>query len=153
VFLLGYRLTHFLALDNRREEIVEKFLQDNKPFTRERAEMEVDKFLMDAEMMSAYINYEKRKASGSLREEAEDNLSNPNIWATYLAWFFGVFAFNYFRKTYIDPKFASGEWEEIHIKLPFFSGGEDSAAETAVQTVSSVQNAIDVISDTVTSAM
>lgn len=63
---------------------MEKFKRDNSGFTQERAEMEVDKFLMDAEMMSAYINYEKRKASGSLREEAEANLSNPRIWATYV---------------------------------------------------------------------
>lgn len=116
--------------------------------------MEVDKFLMDAEMMSAYINYEKKKASGSLREEAEANLSNPRIWSTYLAWFFGIFFFNYFRKTYIDPKFASGEWEEIHIKLPFSGGGADTAAdavssvaETTTQTLASVQSAIDTISD------
>ena len=123
------------------------FLQDNKSFTRERAEMEVDKFLMDAEMMSVYINYQKKKASGAL-QEIGDNVSNPNIWNTYLTWFLAFFAFNYVRKIYIDPKFASGEW-----KVPFFSGGEDSAAETVVQTVSSVQSVIDTISDTVTAAM
>jgi len=134
-----------------RDEIVEKFIRDNNGFTQERAEMEVDKFLMDAEMMSAYINYEKRKASGSLRQEAEANLSNPKIWGTYAAWFFGIFFFNYFRKTFIDPKFASGEWEEIHIGLPnFFGGGGDdatadavsSAAETTTQTLASAINTI-----------
>lgn len=142
-----------LPLDSR-DEIVEKFMRDNTSFSQERAEAEVDKFLMDAEMMSAYINYEKKKASGSLREEAEANLSDPRIWSTYLSWFFGIFFFNYFRKTYIDPKFASGEWEEIHIKLPFMGGGGEAAdavttsmAETTTQTLASVQNAIDTISD------
>jgi len=111
--------------------------------------MEVDKFLMDAEMMSAYINYEKKKASGALQAEAEANLSGPRILSTYATWFIGFFFFNYFRKKYIDPKFASGEWE-----LPFGGGGGDtapadavtSAAETATHTLASVHGAIDTIS-------
>lgn len=132
---------------------MEIFLRDNKSFDQARAEMEVDKFLMDAEMMSAWINYEKKKASGSLRE-AEAEVSNP--WGTYVAWFFGIYFLSYLRKKYIDPKFASGEWEEIHLSLPFLGGGGDSAAadavtssvaETTTQTLADVQSAIDTISD------
>lgn len=132
-------------------------MRDNKSFTQERAELEVDKFLMDAEMMSAYINYEKKKASGSLRQEADANQSNPSFWSTYGVWFIGFFAFNYFRKLYIDPKFTSGEWEGIHINLPFSGGGggevtdavTTSMTETTIQTLASVQSAIDTISDAI----
>lgn len=121
-------------------------MEDNKAFTQERAEMEVDKFLMDAEMMSAYINYEKRKAAGTL-QEGEAEPSTP--WSTYVTWFFGVYFLNYMKRTYVDPKFASGEWT-----LPFGGGGTDaaadavtSAADTATQTLTSVQGAIDTLSD------
>ena len=120
-------------------------MQDNKAFTQERAEMEVDKFLMDAEMMSTYINYEKRKASGAL-QEGEANPSTP--WSTYVTWFFGFYLLNSLRRTYVDPKFASGEW-----KLPFGGGGDaatdavTSVADTATHTLASVQGAIDTISD------
>lgn len=112
---------------------------------------------MDAEMMSAYINYEKKKASGSLRQEAEANLSDPAVIATYAAWFFGVFFLSSLRKKFIDPKFESGEWEEIRIKLPFSGGGGDadtavdavtsSLADTTTHTLASVHHAIDSISD------
>ena len=134
-----------------RDEIIAMFMRDNNSFTQERAEEEVDRFLMDAEMMSAYINYQKKKASGSLGGEAEGN--SPGL-STLLTWFAGFYFLSYFRRSFIDPKFESGEWKGIHFTLPFSGGGSEAAdavttsmAETTTQTLASVQHTIDTISD------
>ena len=67
IFVCHVRLSsHFLFTAFSRDDMIAIFKRDNNSFTQERAELEVDKFLMDAEMMSAYINYQKKKASGSL---------------------------------------------------------------------------------------
>jgi hypothetical protein len=136
---------------------VEKILQDNKSFARERAEMEADKFLMDAEMLSLYINYEKNKNSMDLREEEGKNpLQSFSIFGIYAAWIVGGFAFSYIKKTFIQPKFDSGEWEPVDFG-GFFGKGAQVAADSvssAVDTaVPSMAGAIDTISDAATSAM
>lgn len=131
LFLLVY---HF-----SREDIIEKFLRDNKGFDRERAETEADKFFLDAEMIMAYINYEKRKATSpqDLKQEAIDNITDPRTIATYAAWIVGGAGFSYVRKYVIDPKFASGEWEPIHINIGGMFG--DKSAET----VDAIQSTVD----------
>lgn len=140
----------------RREDLVETFLRDNKSFTRERAEMEVDKFLMDGEMITVYINYKKNDGSMSLREEEAKTNPLTSLLSIYAAWVVGGFALSYIRKTFINPKFESGEWEPIDIG-GFFGKGADAAADSissAVETAApSVASAIDTISDAATSAL
>jgi hypothetical protein len=142
----------------RREDLVEKILRDNNKFARERAEMEADKFLMDAEMLSLYINYEKNKDSVDLREEEGKNpLQSFSIFGIYAAWLVGGFAFSYIKKTFIQPKIDSGEWEPIDFGGGFFGKGADVAADSVSSAVDaatpSVASAIDTISDAATSAM
>ena len=50
-------LTHL----GTRDDLVAKFLKDNKKFDQERAEAEVDKFMMDREMVEKYIAWEIKK--------------------------------------------------------------------------------------------
>ena len=118
-----------------KDDIIQKLLRDNKGFSRDRAEQEVDKFLMDAEMVTAYIRFEKGKESRDLKAEAEQQLSDPKTLATYAAWIVGGAGFGYVRKTIIEPKFASGEWQEIHISLPGMT-----PVEAIQQTVDSATN-------------
>jgi hypothetical protein len=138
----------------RREDLVETFLRDNNSFTRERAEMEVDKFLMDGEMITVYINYKKNEGSMSLREE--EAKKKPDPLTVILTLYAGWVGSGFVKKTYIDPKFESGEWEPIDIG-GFFGPGADAAADSissAVETAApSVSSAMDTISDAATSAM
>jgi hypothetical protein len=119
--------------------------------------MEADKFLMDAEMLSLYINYEKNKNSMDLREEEGKNpLQSFSIFGIYAAWIVGGFAFSYIKKTFIQPKFDSGEWEPVDFG-GFFGKGAQVAADSvssAVDTaVPSMAGAIDTMSNAATSAM
>ena len=85
----------------------------------ERAAVEVDKFMMDGEMVSSYIRFEKKKAEPKdLRAEAEANLSDPSTWGVYAIWIVGGAGFALLKNLVIEPKYASGEWQEIHIALP-----------------------------------
>jgi len=115
-----------------------KFQRDNKGMSEEQSDEEVSKFLMDAEMVNAYIKFEKDKIENppDLRAEAEQNLSDPKTIATYAAWLIGGGSFGYIRKEIIEPKYASGEWEELHIQLPFQGKAEEIAE--AAKAVSSI---------------
>jgi hypothetical protein len=146
-----YRLNISFRFAYRREDLVETFLQDNKSFTRERAEMEVDKFLMDGEMITVYMNYKKNEGSMSVREEEEANANTVDpvtiVLLAYAAWFGGGYA----KKMFVDPKIESGEWEPIDFG-GFFEKGADAAADS-ITAAPSVLSAIDTISDAATSAM
>jgi hypothetical protein len=124
---------------------MEKFQRDNKGMDEERADAEVSKFLMDAEMVNSYIKFEKDKVENppDYKAEAEQTLSDPKTIATYAAWLIGGGSFGYIRKEIIEPKYASGEWEEIRITIPnWFPVGGGEAAEAA-NSVASAADAID----------
>ena len=92
-----------------REDIIGRFQRDNKGMERERAEAEVDKFMMDAEMVNAFIAYEKKKTEpGYLKSQAEATLSDPQTWGTYAAWIIGGAGFAYVKNVIVEPKYASG---------------------------------------------
>jgi hypothetical protein len=110
-------------------------MKDNSGFSRERAETEVEKFLMDAEMITAYLQFEKGKESRDLQAEADGSFSDPKILGTYAAWIVGGASFGYIRKTFIEPKFESGEWQEFHFSLPGMSSGSEEASSTVVDSV------------------
>jgi hypothetical protein len=66
----------------RKEQLMEKFQADNKSFSPERVEEEVDRFMMDAESVNMYIGYLKDRKSNPQKYanealEAELSLSNP----------------------------------------------------------------------------
>ncbi len=116
-----------------REDIIAKFLKDNKKFDRERAEMEVDKFIADREMVEKYIAWEVKKKDPSFqRQSREENFGDPKVIALYAVWLVGGAGIAYFKNVIAAPKFASGEWEPLHIKLPF------SDTPAVVDSVSSI---------------
>lgn len=124
----------------RKGELMEKFQRDNKGMSEERADEEVSKFMMDSEMVNAYIKFERNKIENppDRKAEAEQTLSDPKTIATYVAWIIGGAGFGYVRKSIIEPKYASGEWEEIHIPLPALPGMGEKAAEAVSSTFTSV---------------
>jgi len=142
---LGIDINEVLQWLGTKEEIISKLLRDNKGFSRQRAEEEVNKFLLDAEMITAYIRFEKTKEGRDLRAEAEQEMSSPKTLATYAAWIVGGAGFGYVRKTIIEPKYASGEWEEIHISLPFLTPQADTAVVAVQQTVDSLGDAVNTV--------
>jgi hypothetical protein len=138
---------------DRKKELMERFMKDNKGMSEARADAEVSKFLMDAEMANAYIKYEKDKVLNppNLREEAEQTISDPKTIATYAAWLIGGGSFGYIRKEFIEPKYASGEWEEFHIALPFqdlIKPASQTAAEVATP-VAKLSDAVAGVTDSV----
>merc|ERR1712051_545276 len=87
-------------------------------FDQERAEDEVDKFILDAEMVNKFISFEKKRSDPEyLRKQAEENLSDPSTWGIYAAWLVGGVGFGLVKNLYIEPKYASGEWQETHIDI------------------------------------
>lgn len=138
-----------------RDDIIEKFTKDNKGMEPERVEIEVDKFMMDREMVDSFVAFEKRKADPrNIKADAEARLSDPSTWGVYALWIAGGVGFAYAKNVIFEPKFASGEWKEIHITLP----GAEKFAQAAADKITAVDisGAVDVAStavDAVSSAM
>ena len=150
-----------------RDELIAKFMKDNKSFTEEMAATEVDRFMMDTEMVDKYIAFEKRKAENMakgadyFRESREENLSDPSTLGVYALWIGGGVGFAYFKNVIAAPKYASGEWQDIHIQLPTpFWINEDAVPIEAVSsstdttvTLDAAQEVVDVVSDVSSAAV
>lgn len=108
-----------------RDDLIAKFEKDNPKFDKERAALEVDKFMMDGEMVMNFVRYEQRKAEpGYLKEQAEAQLNDPSTWVSYVAFLAGGAGFALLKNLIIEPKYQSGEWQEIKIQLPqIFNSG------------------------------
>jgi hypothetical protein len=66
----------------RKQQLMQKFQADNRSFSPERVEEEVDRFMMDAESVNMYIKYLKDRKTNPEKYanealEAELSLSNP----------------------------------------------------------------------------
>ncbi len=137
---IGVDVNQVLQWLGNRDDIVAKFTSDNKGMEPERIEEEVNKFMLDAEMVNAFVAFEKRKADPrNLKAEAEANLSDPSTWGVYAVWIAGGAGFAYVKNVIVEPKYASGEWEEIHITLP---GAERFAQATAEKVATETAGAI-----------
>eukprot|EP00525_Craspedostauros_australis_P008918 CAMPEP_0198114594 /NCGR_PEP_ID=MMETSP1442-20131203/5928_1 /TAXON_ID= /ORGANISM="Craspedostauros australis, Strain CCMP3328" /LENGTH=274 /DNA_ID=CAMNT_0043771937 /DNA_START=123 /DNA_END=947 /DNA_ORIENTATION=+ len=137
-----------------KQALVEKFQRDNKGMDEGRADEEVLKFYMDAEMLNAYIKFEQDKVLNppDYKAEAEATLSDPKTIATYAAWLIGGASFGWIRNTIVEPKYASGEWEEIRIELPTMPWMEKAASEAAASKAAAVPVTSDVVAPAVESA-
>ena len=113
--------------------------------------------LYGASEYSCSRDFEKKKKADLergaeyFREEREKNFSDPSTIATYVAWIAGGVGFAYFKNVIAAPKYASGEWQDIHITLPTPSFLE-KAAETAVDAGVVDTAAADVVQTVVDSA-
>jgi len=112
---IGIDPSKFLELIGTKEELKEKFQSDNTSWDSTRVEVEVDRFMMDAENVNMYLKYltdkiENPEKYAAQALEAELSLSNPKTAATYLAWLVGGVSIGIFRTEYLAPKLESGEW-------------------------------------------
>lgn len=116
------------------------------------------------ENVEAFIAFEKRKADPrNIKAEAEATLSDPSTWGVYAIWITGGAGFAYVKNVIIEPKYRSGEWEEIRITLPgserFAQAAADAAAAAdvaqsgVVDTASSVVDVASAVVDAASAAM
>jgi len=146
---LGIDANEVLQWLGPKDDIIAKFKKDNKGMEDDKIDEEVSKFMLDAEMVNAFIAFEKRKADPrNIKAEAEATLSDPSTWGVYAVWIAGGAGFAYVKNVIIEPKYASGEWEEIHITLP----GADRFGQAAIESVAPAVDAAPLV-DTASSVV
>lgn len=105
--------------------MIEKTMQDISKFDRKRAEEEVDKFLLDPELMNFYIEFKKRLAENPNMiqpEEKEGLFSFRSFVGLYLAYVVGDIIY----KNFLQDKIPLDN-------IPFLGGGgADTAAADAI---------------------
>jgi hypothetical protein len=74
-----------------RDTLIAKFQEDNEEMDTERINLEVDKFMMDAELVNYYIDYQKKKASGWVEEQKNPP---PSILTIILSGYIAFVVFN-----------------------------------------------------------
>jgi hypothetical protein len=112
-----------VGIVSRREELLSKTLTDIPALTREMAEKEVDKFLMDCEMVNLYIQYGKEveKDPNFVVPDNDNDDSNSwftprNIVAGYLT-YVGVTSGPQIIRRYVAEQEVKGEWHPTNIKF------------------------------------
>lgn len=133
--LLTIYYTLFL---HSRADIVQRVKSDIKKFDNEAVEAEVDKLLMDAELVNTMIAYEKLRTDPDFVE-----YSDAPTWRTYANGLFWVgFGFAYFKRV-IEP---SEQW------TTWFPSGSEIDGVTSISSIpivpidATVQSAVDVMS-------
>lgn len=147
---MGIDAVEVLQWLGTRDDLIARFIKDNKGMEQEQAESEVDKFMMDAEMVNRFISYEKKKNDPDfIRNSLEENLSDPNTIGIYAAWVIGGVGLAVFKNLIAEPRYQSGEWSEIHINLDsiFKVGGDKAAGEAASVVGDAVVSSVDSFSD------
>jgi hypothetical protein len=139
-----------------RDDLVKKTLEDIPKLNQTQAQVEVDKFLLDSEALTYYIEYQKRKAEDPdfaiPKEVADDGpLSFRNIIGVYLLYVASTTLPQYF-KNYVASQQAAGTWQGTNI--PFIDDWLANTASSAVSSSSSgvVQDTVQAISDAVQSS-
>jgi hypothetical protein len=105
-----------------RDDLLAKTMQDIPSLGRTAAEMEVDRFFLDAEMLNMYIQFQKELerdpnfvvpvSDGSKRDEGL--FSVQNLVGLYLIYVFSTSVPVVIRRT-VQAKIAEGTWEGTHI--------------------------------------
>lgn len=120
-----------------REDIITRTLQDIPSFDRAKAEAEVDKFLMDAECLRIYIEFQKRKAedpgfSLGAEKEEEGIFSFRTVVFVYLAYVAYTTIPTIFRG-WVESQKAAGEWNGSGI--PFIDEWLEKSAAVVASSV------------------
>jgi len=105
-----------------REDLIQKTLTDIPKLDRSEAEIEVDKFLLDAEMINLYIRFGKeveKNPDFAVPQQAEQEEGFSPITAAlsvYIAYVFFDTASSIFRN-YVADKEIQGTWEGTNIEF------------------------------------
>lgn len=119
---LGIKPEEFLKYIGTREDLITRTLKDIDSFDRKKAEMEVDKFLLDAEMVNLLIQFGKEVEKDpnfkvpALEEEKDGFFSFRTLVIAYLAYVaYDTFP-RLFRNWVFDQQ-ESGQWTGTNIPL------------------------------------
>jgi hypothetical protein len=146
-----------LSVDFRKDDLVNRVQTDISLTSRIEAEDQVNALLMDAEVLQRLLFYEKNKDEIAQRNEASGSENQLGTIGTYAVWLGIGATLPALKRTYLDPKFESGEWSKIHISdyLPFLPKLNDAATDVidvATSSSSSVSMMAD-LSRTTTAAL
>lgn len=116
--------------------MIKRFKNDNNGLDDERAQKEVDKFMMDAEMVNTLIVYEQKKSRGELEPEETNQIDFFQLFISgYLVYVVGSII-----KRQIDRQTTTGAL------LDGVDGDAIQGAVDAVQTSTDViQTSLDVV--------
>lgn len=111
-----------------REDLITKFIVEIPRFSRDEAEKEVDKFLMDGEMLDLYIKYQERKREDPDWEPvyAEQDNSPFAVFSRFISLYGVWILFAYLAKDSVIEFVAKAGVILPTLSLP--SGGADEAA-------------------------
>ena len=119
--------------------------------SRQAAEQETDKFLLDMDMVNALLFYEMNK------EAIEAKLKSDGTWrnvvALYAVWLLSSTVFPAIRRNVIDPKVEAGEWPDYHPFLQSLPIIGSRFAEEASSVAEAAQTSVQAASDALTNAM
>lgn len=143
-----------LILHHSREDLIAKTMSDVQTFDRATAEKEVDKFLMDAEMVNLYIQFQKKLEEDPdfavPAEKEEGFFSFRTLVFGYLGYVILTSVPAYFRK-YVAEQEAAGTWQGTNIPLvdewiektrPAVEAAQQAAAEAAQSASADVVQAV-----------
>lgn len=119
-------------------------MEDIPELDRARAEMEADKFLLDAECLRIYIEFNRRKAEDPefvvpVEEQKEGFFSSRTFLILYFVFIGYTYVPNAFRK-YVEKKTEEGEWHGSGV--PFIDQWLENASKADIAEVSDQVTAV-----------
>lgn len=130
--------------------MVEKALSDISKFDRPQAEKEVDKYLMDPEMLNYHIEFKKALADNPnliQPEEEEGFFSFRTLVIAYVSYVFGEIVYRKVLHNYVNLDFIPG-WGP-----PDIPAGDAIDAATSVDAVQSTVDAASGVVEAVGNSM
>ena len=111
----------YILYARSREDLIAKTLADIPTFDRDKAETEVDKFLMDCEMMNLYIQYGKEIEKNPDFVVPDNNkeeglFSARNLVIGYLGYVVATSVPQVFRR-YVAEQEVAGQWTPTHVQF------------------------------------
>jgi hypothetical protein len=141
------------SLVYRRDDLIEKTMQDIPSLSRAQAEEEVGKFLLDQEAVQMYINFGKAKEDDpefvvpEVKEEEEGPFSFRNIVIGYLGYVVATSVGPKFFRKWVGQQQEAGTWTGTGIQAV-----DDWIANTPIPAAPSSQAVVDVASSATASS-
>lgn len=140
----------FLSIDDSKEDLISKTMEDIPKYSREEATKAVEWFMLDKEAIDFYVAYEKKKAEDPEFgvEKKEGFFSFRTLVIVYITYVVSSTILLPQVRNYIAGQEAAGTWQPTNI--PFI---DNWIANTAVPVSSSgVAETVQAIADTIQSS-
>mmetsp|Transcript_8159 Transcript_8159/g.9405 ORF Transcript_8159/g.9405 Transcript_8159/m.9405 type:complete len:248 (-) Transcript_8159:29-772(-) len=134
-----------------RDAMITRFMNDNDGLKKDEAEKEVDRFMMDAEMVKALITYEQKTAKG----EVYGGDDGPDLFTLAIGGY-AIYIFGSAAKRYLDGKAAAdaivdgvlGGGDSVVVSVGDVIDVAQSSGLTDFGQIDAVQNTIQAIQTT-----